>query len=410
VDLSSNALERARARSEAARVDGIEYLRLDVQADPLPGAFDLIVASEVLYYLADRDALAGVLAKLAAALRPGGRLVCTHPNLLVDDPDRTGFDWDVPYGSRVIGEALTAVPGLEAEVELRTPLYRVQAARRPRRIELPRRARATPRVIEAEAVGPDPDVAARLRVGGGEVAPSSDAVARTSPTVPILMYHHVAASGPEALARWRTDPEALEEQLDYLHGAGYVTLDLETWGAHLAARTPAPERAVVLTFDDAYADLPEHVLPLLRERGFTATVFVATDHVGATSAWDAHVGTPTRIMDWDALAELAAAGMTVASHAASHRPLTALSHHDVVLEALRSRAALEERLGRQVTAIAYPYGDEDAVVRHLVGAAGLQMGLTCEHRRSHLRDEPLALPRIEIEGTDRLEDLVRKLG
>jgi peptidoglycan/xylan/chitin deacetylase (PgdA/CDA1 family) len=115
-------------------------------------------------------------------------------------------------------------------------------------------------------------------------------------------------------------------------------------------------------------------------------------------------------MDWDALGELVAAGVTVASHAASHRPLTAVSHDEVVLEAVRSRAALEDRLGRPVTAIAYPHGDHDAVVRHLVGAAGLRIGVTCEPRLSNLRDDPLALPRIEIEGTDRLEDLVRKLG
>lgn len=409
-DISSIALQRARARCEAAGFDAVDYVRLDINADPVPRGFDLIVASEILYYLPDREALTAVLVKLAGALRPGGRLVCAHANLLVDDPDRTGFDWDYPYGARVIGEALAAVPGLDPDVELRTDLYRVHAARQPRRLALRRRGGATPRVIEAEAVDPDPDVATTLRVGGGEVATASAVAPRTSPTVPILMYHRVAASGPDALARWRIDPAALEEQLAYLHDAGYVTLDLDTWAAQIAARAPAPGRAVVLTFDDAYVDVAEHVLPMLRRHGFTATVFVPTDHVGATSAWDAHLATPAPIMDWDALAEVAAAGVTVASHAASHRPLTALSHDDVVLEVLRSRAALEERLGRPVTAIAYPYGDHDAVVRHLVGAAGLQIGLTSETRHSHVGDEPLALPRIEIEGTDRLEDLVRKLG
>jgi peptidoglycan/xylan/chitin deacetylase (PgdA/CDA1 family) len=224
------------------------------------------------------------------------------------------------------------------------------------------------------------------------------------------MYHRVAATGPAALARWRIDPSALEEQLAYLRDAGYVSLGLDAWAAHLAARTPAPERAVVLTFDDAFADVAEHVVPLLEANGLTATVFAPTDHVGGTSAWDARLGTPARLMDWDALGDVVAAGVTVASHGASHRPLTALADDEVVLEAARSRAALEDRLGRPVAAIAYPYGDHDPVVRHLVGAAGLRVGVTCEPRHSHLRDDPLALPRIEIEGADRLAELVRKLG
>ena len=149
---------------------------------------------------------------------------------------------------------------------------------------------------------------------------------------------------------------------------------------------------------------------MLRRHGLTATVFVPTDHVGATNGWEHQARAAAPIMDWDALADVVAAGLTVASHAASHRPLTALAHHEVVLEVLRSRAAIEDRLGRPVTAIAYPYGEHDPIVRHLVGAAGIPTGVTCEGRRSHAGDERLALPRIEIEGSDGLEELVRKLG
>jgi hypothetical protein len=78
-----------------------------------------------------------------------------------------------------------------------------------------------------------------------------------------------------------------------------------------------------------------------------------------------------------------------------------------VRQAARSRAILERELGRPITAFAYPHGAEDAVVRHLVGASG---GLTTRPGRSSLWDTLLRLPRIEVEGTDRFEDFVRKLG
>jgi hypothetical protein len=63
-----------------------------------------------------------------------------------------------------------------------------------------------------------------------------------------------------------------------------------------------------------------------------------------------------------------------------------------------------------VPAFAYPYGDQDAVVRHLTGACGFTYGLTCEGRLSELTDDPLALPRLEITGTDTLATFMAKLA
>jgi hypothetical protein len=50
--------------------------------------------SEVLYFMGDRAALGAVGRKIAAALSPVGQLITAHAHLLVDDANRTGFDWD----------------------------------------------------------------------------------------------------------------------------------------------------------------------------------------------------------------------------------------------------------------------------------------------------------------------------
>jgi peptidoglycan/xylan/chitin deacetylase (PgdA/CDA1 family) len=42
---------------------------------------------------------------------------------------------------------------------------------------------------------------------------------------------------------------------------------------------PLPKRAVAVTFDDGFYDLHAYALPMLRQTGMTATVFVATDYV-----------------------------------------------------------------------------------------------------------------------------------
>jgi len=46
----------------------------------------------------------------------------------------------------------------------------------------------------------------------------------------------------------------------------------------------------------------------------------------------------------------------IGSHAASHRPLTALPLAEIVREDARSRAILARELGVPITAFAYPYG------------------------------------------------------
>ncbi|MGF1482214.1 MAG: hypothetical protein ACFB4I_22500 [Cyanophyceae cyanobacterium] len=61
-------------------------------------------------------------------------------------------------------------------------------------------------------------------------------------------------------------------------------------------------------------------------------------------------------------------------------------------------------------AFAYPYGDVDPVVQHLIGACGYTFGLTCFPGLCTFKDTPLALPRQEIVDTDELADFVTKLS
>ncbi len=79
-------------------------------------------------------------------------------------------------------------------------------------------------------------------------------------------------------------------------------------------------------------------------------------------------------------------------------------------EAARSRRTLEDQIGASVTAVAYPYGRYDPLVTHLHGACGFLHGVTTRSRLSSLRDQALALPRIEVTGDDGVAGLIRKLG
>jgi peptidoglycan/xylan/chitin deacetylase (PgdA/CDA1 family) len=403
-DISEIALRRARER--CAGLENVTFEHLDLFHDPVPGGFDLVVCSEVLYFAGDRGRLGATARKLAGALVPGGLLVTAHANLVVDDHDAPGYDWGLPFGARTIGEALDAA-GLRLVRELRMPLYRVQlwvaggpdvAPGDPEIVELP------------QPTDPPERVAGTVRWLGGSPTLLPSAAPVTTGGLPILMYHRVAPDGSPETARYRVAPAAFEEQLRYLRDAGYRSATLDEWRRAAHRHEAVRGRAVILTFDDGTRDFAEHAWPLLRRYGFGAVVLLASGLVGGTNAWDEAYGEEVPLLGWDEIRTLRDEGAAFGAHSVSHAPLTALTPVEVEREAAGSRAALTRELGCAPEAFAYPYGDVDPAVRHIVGACGFTYGLTTVGRRARLDDDLLALPRIEVTGGDTFSEFVRKLG
>ena len=178
----------------------------------------------------------------------------------------------------------------------------------------------------------------------------------------------------------------------------------------MQAKTPLSSRAVLITFDDGYLDFQTHAWPLLRRYGFSATVFLVTGAIDESNSWDWAYGEKVPLLGQRELLQLQEEGVTFGSHSISHRPLTGLSPADIVREGLGSRLTLEHRLGLPTHAFAYPYGDTDHVVQHLIGACGYLFGLSCRAALSSFDDSLIALPRIEVGGLDCFQDFVAKLS
>jgi SAM-dependent methyltransferase len=67
----------AQARERASKLPGVRVEQRALPRDWPTGEFDLIVASELLYYFADED-LDQMLRRAVAALRPDGHLLAVH--------------------------------------------------------------------------------------------------------------------------------------------------------------------------------------------------------------------------------------------------------------------------------------------------------------------------------------------
>ncbi|GAC54615.1 MULTISPECIES: class I SAM-dependent DNA methyltransferase [Gordonia] len=88
-DVSPRAVDLARRR--LARHPHVDVQVGDIAGDWPSQRFDLIVLSEVLYYL-DDAALAGLIARLPAALTPDGEVIAVHWRWPVEEYPQSGDD------------------------------------------------------------------------------------------------------------------------------------------------------------------------------------------------------------------------------------------------------------------------------------------------------------------------------
>jgi peptidoglycan/xylan/chitin deacetylase (PgdA/CDA1 family) len=261
----------------------------------------------------------------------------------------------------------------------------------PGRLRSPKRAHDSPR-------GALPHVNGDGLHGGAGGSPS------LTKQMPILMYHRVAEGITGRERRWSVTPVEFEDQLAFLKENHFRCVSIEEWAQAGALDRPVAGRPVMLTFDDGYADFAEHAVPLLEKYGFRAEVFVVTGYVGGNNAWETAWPRRDQLMDWATLVDLPQATVRIGSHTHNHRMLPSLSSEDVLRELVTSRLTLEDRLGRPVSSIAYPYGPADGAVARLCGAAGYDYAYTTLHWWATIGRDLLRLPRLEVQGAQPIAD------
>jgi peptidoglycan/xylan/chitin deacetylase (PgdA/CDA1 family) len=202
-------------------------------------------------------------------------------------------------------------------------------------------------------------------------------------TVPVLMYHSIG--GTDRLA---VRPEAFADQMAYLKDNGFTSL-------RFGERTRPATRPVVITFDDGYADFHEHALPVLDRFGFSATVFVTTGWLHDAGPY-ATGSPPGRMLTWRQTEEVAATGVEIGAHGHSHAQLDQLGDAALRDELRYSQDLLQDRLGRRVRAMAYPYGYSSARVRREVRGCGYTAACAVANAVMTGRHDPFAVPRLTV--------------
>ncbi|GGX38290.1 polysaccharide deacetylase family protein [Saccharospirillum salsuginis] len=183
----------------------------------------------------------------------------------------------------------------------------------------------------------------------------------------VLVYHHVATDTP---ASTTISPERFREHLTLLRDEGFSVVSIEEALAAVRGEGSAnlPEKAVVLTFDDAYGNIYDNAFPMLKEFDYPFTIFVATDPVDQGF---------NEMLTWDELQSLQDWGVTIANHTRDHDYL--VRHHprdDAWLTSVRENIQhAQQRLESELTGdipklFAYPYGEYNAALKELLADEG----------------------------------------
>jgi len=222
----------------------------------------------------------------------------------------------------------------------------------------------------------------------------------------------VAPEGPKYLT---VSPELFEWQLDEIRRRGLGSGDLTTLEAIAAGRPAAP--SVFLTFDDGFVDNYETVLPMLRERGLRAFVFVLPPLVdsGAPLLWpeveDDAGRYPARMrsVNWEMLAEMGESVFEVGAHTLTHPHLTELGDEALRDELADSRARVKDRLGSCDT-LAYPFGHWDGRVAAAASECGYRFAFTLPTEHGQRSAGPLTIPRVNVDFRDSDRRFAAKLS
>ncbi len=267
----------------------------------------------------------------------------------------------------------------------------------------------------------------------------------------ILTYHRVDERGarPDLMPNLLSaTPDGFERQVEVL-AERYRPVSLAEALEGLARPATLPPRAVLVTFDDAYADFAAVAWPILRAAGVPATLFVPTRLVGASGRpfwWDrlwaacvapasgrASVETPIgalqvgaadgpgtvkrlrtwlkrqehdsamavvdrilgelgeppadadSILTWDRLRALADEGVTLAPHSRTHPLLDTVPFDRAVDEIAGSWADLAREVADPPRVLAYPSGAHGGRAVEAAREAGMVAAVTTERGGNDLR-------------------------
>lgn len=222
--------------------------------------------------------------------------------------------------------------------------------------------------------------------------------------IPIFAYHSLDESGSVI----SLSPEIFRRQMKFLHSRGYRVYTVSEYVKLIEGGGEIARPAVVLTFDDGFANFLTEAAPVLREYGYRATVYIPTDFIGRRSDFTSLVDLP--LLSGQEISNIAEEGFEIGSHSMSHSNLAGLAIGQARNEVVRSKEILEDLTRKEVRTFCYPRGDYNREIVELVKEAGYQAAVSLKVGNRNSIADRHTLHRIAINPRDSLDYFRLALG
>jgi peptidoglycan/xylan/chitin deacetylase (PgdA/CDA1 family) len=182
-------------------------------------------------------------------------------------------------------------------------------------------------------------------------------LARRGNYLTVLCYHRILdmpSDFPFDGDLVSASPAQFEDQLRFV-ARHWRVMNFRMLREHIAREGQFPDRALIITFDDGYADNREVAFPLLMKHGLTAVMFVTAGFMGMR-----------KLFWWDRLALVAKTAK--ARRAAIEEPIRL----EIDLDAFPDRQAAARHLIH--TAKTLPEKDKETLIARLAGRLGVDIG------------------------------------
>ncbi len=221
---------------------------------------------------------------------------------------------------------------------------------------------------------------------------------------PILLYHHVDAE-PNDIPYFIT-VELFTQQMDWLVQNGYTSITGTQLANALIHGEYLPEKPVLITFDDGFADIYTTAFPIMRDRGLIGNYYIVgrylRDEVSSGVPYLQGVAIPQ-------VQALVNAGWEIGSHSMTHQNLD--QGGDLNYEIGESKSSLSQRLGVPINVFCFPYGA--AYTRpgifQKVSDFGYLAGMGLGKSNTHGLNSLFYFSRVEIPNGTTLEQFQEKV-
>ena len=226
------------------------------------------------------------------------------------------------------------------------------------------------------------------------------------PSLRIVYYHRIDDEDHRSCVT----PRAFAEQMRWLRTEGFSVLRFDAIAEYLESGRPFPDRSVVITFDDGFADNHRNAFPVLASEGIPATIFLATGFIEGDALPVLRDRSGVAPLSWNQVEEMAQHGIEMGAHTVTHPELPGLDDTALRREVFDCRRAIEERLGRPVGSFCYPRGKFDERVVSAVRKAGYRLACTTLPGPVTADSPPLRLRRTFVARDDGVRDFAHKLA